>query len=64
VRVLVTIPEAVGAQDGLTVDAEGDLWVAVYGGGCVHRYAPEGVLRQALEVPAEQSIAAHSAGRG
>jgi sugar lactone lactonase YvrE len=64
VRVLVTIPEAVGAPDGLTVDAEGDLWVAVYGGGCVHRYAPDGVLRQALEVPAEQSTCCAFGGPG
>ncbi len=54
-RVLVTIPEAVGAPDGLTVDAAGDLWVAVYGGGCVRRYAPSGELRRVLAVPAVQS---------
>ena len=36
-RVLVTVPDDVGAPDGMTVDAAGDLWVAIYGGGCVHR---------------------------
>jgi sugar lactone lactonase YvrE len=30
-RVLVTVAEEVGAPDGMTVDAAGDLWVAVYG---------------------------------
>lgn len=34
-RVLVTVAEEVGAPDGMTVDAAGDLWVAVYGGGRV-----------------------------
>jgi sugar lactone lactonase YvrE len=54
-RVLVTVPEEVGSPDGMTVDASGDLWVAIYGGGRVHRYAPDGELREVLEVPAEQS---------
>ena len=51
-RVLVTVPEDVGAPDGLTVDADGDLWVAIWGGGRVHRYSPAGELRQVLAVPA------------
>jgi sugar lactone lactonase YvrE len=54
-RVLVSVPEEVGSPDGMTVDASGDLWVAVYGGGRVQRYAPDGELREVLEVPAEQS---------
>jgi sugar lactone lactonase YvrE len=41
-RVLVTVPDDVGAPDGMTVDAAGDLWVAIYEGGCVHRYTPHG----------------------
>ncbi len=43
-RVLVTVPEDIGAPDGMTVDAAGDLWVAIYGGGRVNRYAPDGSL--------------------
>ena len=54
-RVLVAVPEEIGAPDGMTVDAAGDLWVAVYGGGRVNRYSPEGVLRQTFTVPAEQT---------
>jgi len=54
-RILVTVPEHVGAPDGMTVDAAGDLWVAIYGGAGVHRYSPDGVLRQVLSVPAQQS---------
>ncbi len=30
------MPEHVGAPDGMTVDAAGDLWVAIYGGGRVN----------------------------
>jgi sugar lactone lactonase YvrE len=63
-RVLVTVAEQVGAPDGMTVDAAGDLWVAVYGGGQVQRYSPDGVLRQVLAVPARQSTSCAFAGPG
>ena len=48
----------------MTVDAAGDLWVAVYGGGQVRRYSPDGVLRQTLTVPAEQATCCAFAGPG
>ena len=63
-RALATVAEHVGSPDGMTVDAAGDLWVAVYGGGRVHRYSPDGVLRQALAVPAAQSTCCAFAGPG
>ena len=47
-RVLVRVAEGVGSPDGLTVDASGTLWVAIYGGGCVHRYSPDGRLIEVL----------------
>ena len=63
-RVLVTVPDEVGTPDGLTVDAEGDLWVAIWGGGRVHRYSPAGDLRQVLDVPAAQTTSCAFAGPG
>lgn len=63
-RVLVAVPEDVGAPDGMTVDAVGDLWVAIYGAGQVRRYAPDGTLRQTLTVPARQSTCCAFAGPG
>jgi sugar lactone lactonase YvrE len=54
-RVVVTVAELLGAPDGMTVDAAGDLWVAIYGAGQVHRYSPDGELRQVMTVPAEQT---------
>ena len=63
-RVLVEVPEEIGTPDGLTVDAEGDLWVAIWGGGRVHRYSPAGELRQVLDVPAAQTTSCAFAGPG
>jgi sugar lactone lactonase YvrE len=63
-RILITLPEHVGAPDGMTVDAAGDLWVAIYGGGQVQRYSPDGVLLEMLHVPAQQSTCCAFAGPG
>jgi sugar lactone lactonase YvrE len=38
--------------DGLTVDSEGGIWVAVWGGGELRRYAPDGRLTGTVELPA------------
>ncbi|GAB3855862.1 SMP-30/gluconolactonase/LRE family protein [Hymenobacter terrigena] len=52
-RVVVRIPEGSGGPDGMTIDAEGQLWVALWGAGRVHRYDPAtGALRQVITVPA------------
>ena len=61
-QVLVEVPEEIGTPDGLTVDAEGDLWVAIWGGGRIHRYSPAGGLRQVLAVPAMQTTSCAFAG--
>ena len=63
-RVVVEVPEEVGAPDGMTVDAAGDLWVAIYGAGRVHRYTPGGILREVHRVPALQSTSCAFAGPG
>jgi sugar lactone lactonase YvrE len=52
-RPFVSIDERDGIPDGLTVDDEGGVWVALYGGSCVHRYDESGRLDAVLEVPAE-----------
>jgi sugar lactone lactonase YvrE len=43
--------------DGLTVDAQGGVWVALSNGGAVRRYTPEGVLDTVIEVPARKVTA-------
>jgi sugar lactone lactonase YvrE len=52
-RPFVSIDTSVGIPDGLTIDDEGGVWVALYGGSCVHRYDERGRLDAVLEVPAE-----------
>jgi sugar lactone lactonase YvrE len=38
--------------DGLTVDADGGVWVAVWGGGALLRHDPDGRVRESVELPA------------
>jgi sugar lactone lactonase YvrE len=54
-RTLVHIDQPGMAPDGLTVDEQGDIWVAMYGGWAVHRYAPDGSLRATVVMPAAQA---------
>jgi len=46
-----------GNPDGLTVDADGGVWVALYGAGAVHHYTADGRLDGVVEVPAAQVTA-------
>lgn len=54
-RVFVQIDRSEGMPDGLTVDAEGFLWVAHWFGGCVTRYDPDGRRERKVELPAAQT---------
>lgn len=51
---LVDIPAADGTPDGMTVDAEGCLWVAFWGGAAIRRYSPAGALIGEVELPASR----------
>jgi sugar lactone lactonase YvrE len=53
-RTLVHIEQPGAAPDGLTVDADGGIWVALWNGGAVNRYAPDGSLVSTLKLPVER----------
>lgn len=55
-RVFAQLPDG-GLPDGLTVDAEGGVWVAVVNRGAVHRYRPDGRLDEVVEVPVSKVTA-------
>lgn len=46
-----------GRPDGLTVDSEGGVWVALSNGGAVRRYSPDGKLDQVVELPVKKVTA-------
>jgi sugar lactone lactonase YvrE len=50
-RPLVRIAPGDGLPDGMTVDAEGYLWVALFRGGKVRRYSPGGTPDMEIRLP-------------
>jgi sugar lactone lactonase YvrE len=51
---LVTIAREDGVPDGMTVDADGRLWVACFGAGAVRCYSPSGALTLVVDFPVAQ----------
>jgi sugar lactone lactonase YvrE len=56
-RPWVHTPDGGGGPDGLTVDSQGYVWVAFYGGGVVRRYAADGRLDDVVELPVRKITA-------
>lgn len=52
--VFLEFPDGWGAPDGMTIDAEGGLWIAHWGGGCVSRFDPRGRRERWIDLPASQ----------
>jgi len=51
-RVVVAFPPGIGRPDGMTVDADGMLWIAHWDGGRVSRWDPtKGCLLQEIHLP-------------
>jgi sugar lactone lactonase YvrE len=53
-RAAIPVPAEHGRPDGLAVDADGGIWVALWGGGAVQRYTPEGREDTRIELPVSQ----------
>jgi sugar lactone lactonase YvrE len=55
-------PDA-AVPDGVTVEAEGSVWIAVWNGGCVIRVSPAGAIQTRLDLPVTQVSSAAFGGR-
>ncbi|MFM0072861.1 SMP-30/gluconolactonase/LRE family protein [Paraburkholderia sediminicola] len=53
-RVFTTLTDATGEPDGSTVDRDGGVWNAQWGGWRVVRYGPDGVETERVDVPTAQ----------
>lgn len=51
---VVTIENGAGFPDGMCIDSDGCLWVALWAGSAVHRYSPDGELLAVVDVDAPQ----------
>lgn len=56
-RTFVEIPIEQGSPDGLSVAADGSVWVALWGGSAVQGYDSTGALIERIEVPVPQASA-------
>lgn len=50
-RVFVRLEDDAGYPDGTAVDAEGCVWIALWGGWAVRRYSPAGELLSRIRIP-------------
>jgi sugar lactone lactonase YvrE len=57
-RDVVVFPDDDGIPDGLIVDADDAVWVAMWEGACVRRYGPRGELLMQLETPVSRPTCA------
>ena len=53
-REAFAVPAELGFPDGMTIDADGRLWVALWGGGAVVCFAPDGSVLETVSVDAAQ----------
>lgn len=50
-RPFAEVPAEAGTPDGITVDAAGFVWLALWGGAALRRYAPDGALERTVPLP-------------
>jgi sugar lactone lactonase YvrE len=63
-RTFVEVPADAGVPDGLTVDAAGFVWLALWGGAALRRYAPDGTLERVVPLPVTHPTSCAFGGAG
>jgi sugar lactone lactonase YvrE len=63
-RVFTDLSEAAGVPDGLTVDLDGCVWVAMWGGGALRRFTPGGQQDAVLPLPVQRPTSCAFGGPG
>ena len=61
-RVFVQFQDDMGYPDGMTIDADGGVWIAAWDGGRISRFTPEGRLDRFIALPAAQITSCAFAG--
>ncbi|HLK78746.1 MAG TPA: SMP-30/gluconolactonase/LRE family protein [Streptosporangiaceae bacterium] len=61
---LARVATETGMPDGLALDDEGGVWVALWRGAAVHRYGPDGRLDVVIDLPVELVTACAFGGPG
>ncbi len=56
-RTFADVPEAEGLPDGMTTDSDGCVWTAIWFGGRLKRFAPDGHLDREVFLPVRQTSA-------
>ncbi|MEU2789673.1 SMP-30/gluconolactonase/LRE family protein [Streptomyces sp. NPDC007100] len=56
-RALAAITDTEGVPDGMCTDTAGGIWVALFRGGAVRRYTPDGRLDREIALPASLTTA-------
>jgi xylono-1,5-lactonase len=63
-RALIRHPGEGGHPDGITVDSQGCLWIALWGGWCVRRFSESGELLRTIRLPVQQPSSCAFGGPG
>jgi sugar lactone lactonase YvrE len=63
-RTFLQFGEGDGYPDGMTVDAEGCLWIAFWDGWCIRRFSPEGERIAEFKVPVQRPTSCVFGGPG